>query len=105
MAAVTLSYAPTLAQSLNELSMSSAIFEARLNSVERMKEYDSLPREAEPIIPENRPPQGWPFEGSIKFSNYCMRYRPGAELVLKNINAFIKPREKIGIVGRTGAGT
>ena len=33
-----------------------------------------------------------------------MRYRDGLDLVIKNINANIKGGEKVGIVGRTGAG-
>ena len=36
--------------------------------------------------------------------DYATRYRPGLDLVLKGINLQIKPGEKIGIVGRTGAG-
>ena len=39
-----------------------------------------------------------------KFENYMTRYRPGLDLVLKGVNAEIKRGEKIGIVGRTGAG-
>jgi len=48
--------------------------------------------------------KAWPQEGSIDFKNYQMRYRPGLELVLKGISFSVKPSEKIGIVGRTGAG-
>ena len=42
--------------------------------------------------------------GAIKFNNYSTRYREGLDLVLKNITLDIKPNEKVGIVGRTGAG-
>ena len=43
-------------------------------------------------------------QGSIKFENYSLKYRSDTELVLKQINFTIDPKEKIGIVGRTGAG-
>jgi ABC-type multidrug transport system fused ATPase/permease subunit len=46
----------------------------------------------------------WPSQGAVAFNNYSTRYRPGLDLVLKNINLSIKPKEKIGVVGRTGAG-
>ena len=46
----------------------------------------------------------WPSEGSIRFEKYSVQYRPETEIVLKNLNFEINPREKIGIVGRTGSG-
>ena len=46
----------------------------------------------------------WPSEGSIRFDNYSVQYRPETEIVLKKLNFEIKPKEKIGIVGRTGSG-
>ena len=46
----------------------------------------------------------WPIEGGIKFENYSVQYRPETEIVLKNLNFEIEPKEKIGIVGRTGSG-
>jgi ATP-binding cassette subfamily C (CFTR/MRP) protein 1 len=67
-------------------------------------EYSNLPSEAPEIIPNRRPPTGWPTDGTVAFNNYSTRYRKGLDLVLKDINLNIKPREKVGIVGRTGAG-
>ena len=48
--------------------------------------------------------RNWPIEGLVKFDNYSTRYRPELNLVIKNLNIEVKPKEKIGIVGRTGAG-
>lgn len=57
-----------------------------------------------PWIESKRPPKEWPSEGKIEFVDYCLRYKPDAPLVLKHIECKIDPVEKIGVVGRTGAG-
>ncbi|EFA79345.1 hypothetical protein PPL_07763 [Heterostelium album PN500] len=62
------------------------------------------PKEAPQIIESNRPVQEWPQHGGIVFENLVMRYREGLDPVLKGISCEIKPKERIGIVGRTGAG-
>lgn len=54
--------------------------------------------------PDKKPKQSWPEEGKIVFSNVSLNYSPLDPPVLKNLNFAIQPREKIGIVGRTGAG-
>lgn len=72
--------------------------------VERIKEYIELPQEAPHHIEGRRPRREWPDRGAIEFKNYSTRYRQGLELVLNGVSCVIKPREKIGIVGRTGAG-
>jgi len=72
--------------------------------VERVGEYLEVDQEAADIIPDNRPTSTWPEKGGVTFENYSTRYRPDLDLVLKNINFSIKPLEKVGIVGRTGAG-
>ena len=73
-------------------------------SVERCLEYARLPSEKPELIAEARPKASWPHQGSVEFNNYSTRYRPGLDLVLKNINLSIKSHEKVGVVGRTGAG-
>ena len=73
-------------------------------SVERVLEYAKLPSEAPEVLSKHRPKASWPAKGAVEFKNYSTRYRPGLDLVLKNINLSVKAHEKIGVVGRTGAG-
>ncbi|KAK1915238.1 hypothetical protein P3342_003045 [Pyrenophora teres f. teres] len=75
-----------------------------MNSVERVKEYLDVDQEAPSVIPANRPPSNWPSKGSVEFINYSTRYRADFDLVLKNLTFKILPGEKVGVVGRTGAG-
>ena len=78
--------------------------EQNMNSVERIKEYLDVDQEATPIFPVNRPPANWPSKGSVEFIGYSTRYRTDFNLVLKKITFKILPGEKVGVVGRTGAG-
>jgi ABC-type multidrug transport system fused ATPase/permease subunit len=88
---------------LSWLAFNAVEIEAKINSVERIKEYDTLEQEAPEVIKENRPPKNWPDKGEIVFRDASLRYRQG-ELVLKKLNVKIDGEEKVGIVGRTGAG-
>ncbi|CAA93309.3 ATP-binding cassette transporter abc2 [Schizosaccharomyces pombe] len=101
---LSLSYAVQITQSLTFVVRQSVDVETNIVSVERMLEYIGLPSEAPSIIPDHRPPEGWPSHGAIKFDHYSVRYRENLPLVLNDISVNIKPQEKIGIVGRTGAG-
>uniref|UniRef100_A0A803QEB7 ABC-type xenobiotic transporter n=1 Tax=Cannabis sativa TaxID=3483 RepID=A0A803QEB7_CANSA len=99
-----------LSYTLNITSLLSAVLrqgsraENSLNAVERVGTYIDLPSEAPEIIESNRPPPGWPSSGSIKFESVVLRYRPGLPPVLHGLSFTISPTEKLGIVGRTGAG-
>jgi ATP-binding cassette subfamily C (CFTR/MRP) protein 1 len=104
MVGLAMSYALQITQSLNWIVRQTVEVETNIVSVERVLEYAALPSEAPEIISKNRPPISWPSQGAVSFNNYNTRYRPGLDLVLKNINLDIKPNEKIGVVGRTGAG-
>lgn len=75
----------------------------QLMSVERMLEYCYLEPEKEPQKPLEIS-KLWPSEGKIEFRNVFFRYFEEAEPVLKGLTFTILPKEKIGIVGRTGAG-
>ncbi|KAK1792647.1 hypothetical protein P4O66_012581 [Electrophorus voltai] len=77
--------------------------ETHIVAVERVKEYTEIPNEAQ-WITEKRPPDDWPTMGRVRFEEYKVRYRPELELVLHGITCDIESSEKIGIVGRTGAG-
>ncbi|EUC38041.1 hypothetical protein COCCADRAFT_83812 [Bipolaris zeicola 26-R-13] len=101
---LAMSYALQITQSLNWIVRQTVEVETNIVSVERVLEYAALPSEAPEIISKNRPPISWPAQGAVAFNNYSTRYRPGLDLVLKNVNLSIKPKEKIGVVGRTGAG-
>lgn len=99
-----MSYALQITTSLNWIVRQTVEVETNIVSVERVLEYAQLPSEAPEIVHRNRPPVSWPARGEVEFNNYSTRYREGLDLVLKNINLDIKSHEKIGVVGRTGAG-
>ncbi|KAL9964378.1 hypothetical protein ACROYT_G028009 [Oculina patagonica] len=101
---LSISYALQVTNTLNWMVRMSSELETNIVSVERVKEYSEAPTEAEWVIPDNRPPDGWPDAGNIIIEEFDLKYREGLPLVLKQINCDIKPGEKIGIVGRTGAG-
>ncbi|KAL8871245.1 MAG: hypothetical protein Q9174_002883 [Haloplaca sp. 1 TL-2023] len=104
MVGLAMSYALQITQSLNWIVRQTVEVETNIVSVERVLEYARLPSEAAERVSKNKPKIGWPANGAVNIRNYSARYRPGLDLVLKDINLDIKAHEKIGVVGRTGAG-
>ncbi|XP_023383782.1 multidrug resistance-associated protein 4 [Pteropus vampyrus] len=100
---LALSYALTLVGMFQWCIRQSTEVENMMISVERVIEYTDLEKE-EPWEYPKRPPPGWPHEGVIVFDNVNFTYSLDGPLVLKHLTALIKSREKVGIVGRTGAG-
>ncbi|XP_007235404.3 multidrug resistance-associated protein 1 isoform X2 [Astyanax mexicanus] len=78
--------------------------ENNIVSVERVKEYAETPKEAPWTIENRSLPSAWPQTGSIEFQQYGLQYRRGLDWALKEITLNVQEREKVGIVGRTGAG-
>ncbi|XP_003738712.1 canalicular multispecific organic anion transporter 1, partial [Galendromus occidentalis] len=77
--------------------------ENSLVSAERVMDYTKTKPEA-PWYLDREPEPEWPSEGQVRFENYSTRYKENLDLVLKKINLEILSGEKVGIVGRTGAG-
>ncbi|XP_052568820.1 ATP-binding cassette sub-family C member 2 isoform X3 [Peromyscus californicus insignis] len=98
-----LSNALNITQTLNWLVRMTSEAETNIVAVERINEYMHVENEA-PWVTDKRPPADWPSKGEIQFNNYQVRYRPELDLVLRGITCHIKSTEKIGVVGRTGAG-
>lgn len=69
-------------------------------------EYANLKSEPQLKFKEHSkcPPHDWPQKGTIVFKSVKLRYVEGGKLVLNDLNLSIYAKEKIGIVGRTGAG-
>uniref|UniRef100_A0A673GXS6 ABC-type glutathione-S-conjugate transporter n=1 Tax=Sinocyclocheilus rhinocerous TaxID=307959 RepID=A0A673GXS6_9TELE len=78
--------------------------ENNIVSVERVKEYAETTKEAPWAIEDSPLPSDWPKSGSIGFQEYGLQYRRGLDWALKEISLSVNEREKVGIVGRTGAG-
>nr|XP_057915142.1 canalicular multispecific organic anion transporter 1 isoform X1 [Doryrhamphus excisus]XP_057915143.1 canalicular multispecific organic anion transporter 1 isoform X1 [Doryrhamphus excisus] len=100
---LSISYALNVTQTLNWLVRMSSELETNIVAVERVSEYSVIDNEAM-WVTNTRPSEKWPEEGRVVFENYKVRYRPGLDLVLHGISCDIGSTEKIGIVGRTGAG-
>ncbi|VDM94999.1 unnamed protein product [Thelazia callipaeda] len=102
---LSIAYALSITQTLNWAVRMASEFETNIVAVERLREYTELPTECS----SNqsflyKPPRDWPSKGEIVFEKLKIRYRENLEFVLKGIDAKIRPAEKVGIVGRTGAG-
>ncbi|XP_057269004.1 multidrug resistance-associated protein 1-like isoform X6 [Pezoporus wallicus] len=100
---LSISYALNIIQSLNFWVRKACEIETNAVSIERICEYAKMDKEG-PWITSRRPPVGWPDRGIIEFVNYKAQYRKDLGLALKDVSFQTQSKEKVGIVGRTGAG-
>ncbi|XP_023122968.2 ATP-binding cassette sub-family C member 4-like isoform X2 [Amphiprion ocellaris] len=100
---LVLTYALTLVGNFQWTVRQSAEVENMMTSVERVVEYTELKSEA-PWETQRRPPPDWPSKGLVTFEQVSLSYSTDGPIILKDISATFEPNEKVGIVGRTGAG-
>jgi ABC-type multidrug transport system fused ATPase/permease subunit len=104
--ALCLTYAISIPKSLQLTIQQMSNATLLMTSAERIHEYGQLPPEEDHGGHQrlvNTSPK-WPTHGIIKFRNYSLRHRSGLDTVIKNINLQVESDQKIGIIGRTGAG-
>lgn len=102
---LSLSYALNVTLALNMCVRMYAELETNIVSVERISEYTEIPPEAAWFRKaDEKLSAEWPEKGEISFEAYGTRYRPGLDLVLRSVDLTTGRGEKVGIVGRTGAG-
>ncbi|KAH8887388.1 hypothetical protein GQ53DRAFT_292786 [Thozetella sp. PMI_491] len=100
---LVLSYILAIVQMIQFTVRQLAEVENGMNAVERLLYYGTQLEEEAPLKTiEVR--SSWPEKGEIIFDNVEMRYRAGLPLVLQGLNMHVRGGERIGIVGRTGAG-
>ncbi len=82
---------------------------AGTGGIDRAEDISSVAPErdgmGEPPSQEERGlPKAWPDRGEVRFSGIVMPYLPGAPPVLRGVDFALRSGEKVGVVGRTGAG-
>lgn len=100
---LVLSYILSIVQMIQFTVRQLAEVENAMVSTERLHYYGNELDE-EPPLHLKDVPESWPQKGEIVFNEVQMRYRAGLPLVLQGLNMTVAGGERIGIVGRTGAG-
>uniref|UniRef100_A0A7N6ADN7 ATP-binding cassette, sub-family C (CFTR/MRP), member 9 n=1 Tax=Anabas testudineus TaxID=64144 RepID=A0A7N6ADN7_ANATE len=100
-----LTYALTVTNYLNWVVRNLADLEVQMSAVKKVNSFLSTECENyEGSMDTSQVPENWPQDGEIKIQDLCVRYDPMLKPVLKHVNAYIKPGQKVGICGRTGSG-
>ncbi|KAJ2777997.1 ATP-binding cassette glutathione S-conjugate transporter ycf1, partial [Coemansia interrupta] len=102
---VLITFCSKALEEIPALRFDTSCFTTFLPNLSRYFVYsETLKQEAPHSIKETRPSSSWPQQGKIEFRDYHMRYRDELDTVLKGLSFSVHGKEKIGIVGRTGAG-
>ncbi|KAJ8721589.1 hypothetical protein PYW07_002364 [Mythimna separata] len=102
-AGLSVSYTLEITQTLSWLVQMVSGAETDIVAVERMKEYAETEQEAAWNVSPG-PNASWPETGALQLEQLSLAYRAGAEPALRDVTCAVAPRDKLGIVGRTGAG-
>ncbi|KAJ2774139.1 hypothetical protein IWQ57_000966, partial [Coemansia nantahalensis] len=101
---LAVTYAMSLTSYMSWTIQDCTILENSMTHMERCIEYWRLPQEAPEVIADRRPDDQWPAQGALEFRDYSMRYREDHDPVLNALSFSVRPGQKVGVVGRTGAG-
>ncbi|KAM9401555.1 ATP-binding cassette sub-family C member 9-like isoform 2-T2 [Salvelinus alpinus] len=105
MVGLGLTYALTVTNYLNWVVRNLADLEVQMAAVKKVNSFLSTESENyEGSMDTSQVPEDWPQHGEIKIQDLCVRYDPLLKPVLKHVNAYINPGQKVGICGRTGSG-
>ncbi|RLV94170.1 ATP-dependent bile acid permease [Spathaspora sp. JA1] len=104
LAGLSLTYAIAFSESALWVVRLYATVEMNMNSVERLQEFLEVEQEPPYQIKETEPRPSWPEHGRISVKDVSLRYAPELPRVIKNVTFDVEPCNKVGIVGRTGAG-
>uniref|UniRef100_A0A8C1B9Y1 ATP-binding cassette, sub-family C (CFTR/MRP), member 9 n=1 Tax=Cyprinus carpio carpio TaxID=630221 RepID=A0A8C1B9Y1_CYPCA len=100
-----LTYALTVTNYLNWVVRNLSDLEVQMAAVKKVNSFLSTESENyEGSMDVSQVPKDWPQHGEIKIQDLCVRYDTMLKPVLKHINAYINPGQKVGICGRTGSG-
>lgn len=102
-AGLVLSYILSIVQMIQFTVRQLAEVENGMNATERLHYYGNFLEEEAPLHTIDVR-KSWPESGEIIFNDVQMRYRAGLPLVLSGLTMHVKGGERIGVVGRTGAG-
>lgn len=118
---LSLAYALPITDRLNGLLTVSAETEQEMVAVERLAEYTQLPAQPSCLHPHRQTPEdvtnlpfqrqgtsfiaaGWPQQGHLQFCNVRLSYGQESMYALDGVSFELRPGQKVGICGRTGAG-
>ncbi|CVK83318.1 related to multidrug transporter (yeast bile transporter) [Fusarium proliferatum] len=101
LAGFTLSFAMDFAESILWTIRNYAGMELNMNSTERVVEYTELETES---LGGEKPSAAWPTSGTMEIKDLEVSYAPELPPVLRGISFDVKNNERVGVVGRTGAG-
>ncbi|XP_068442146.1 ATP-binding cassette sub-family C member 9 isoform X2 [Clinocottus analis] len=102
---LALTYALTVTNYLNWVVRNLADLEVQMAAVKKVNSFLGTESENyEGTMDASQVPENWPHDGEIKIHDLCVRYDPVLKPVLKHVNMYIEPGQKVGICGRTGSG-
>jgi ABC-type multidrug transport system fused ATPase/permease subunit len=101
LAGFALSFALHMSDSISYLLMEYAQLEIEFNATERIVEYTKLEKEPQSGTDV---PAAWPTKGELEVTDLTVAYAPDLPPVLRELTFTLRQGERVGVVGRTGAG-